>query len=84
MRQEDAFQALEAAQSYLLEHYGTVEVSLGDFQRHIRGDKSLPLPGGPGVLAAMHSEPQADGTFKGIVIDTEGILLPPIVGRAEC
>lgn len=65
MTEEQAYRALERAQTYFQERYGGLEVPLGDFQRHIRGDNSLPLPGGPGVLAAMHSDRLPDGTYKG-------------------
>ena len=58
--------ALATTQSYFMDKYGSLSVRLGDFQRHIRGDKNLPLPGGPDVLAAMYSLEQKDGTFKGV------------------
>ena len=62
----DVIRALTTTQDYFLDKYGSLSVRLGDFQRHIRGDKNLPLPGGPDVLAAMYSIEQKDGTFKGV------------------
>lgn len=62
----DAYSAITAAKAFLLEHYGSSNVPLGNFQRHRRGGVDLPLGGGPDVLAAMYSVEQPDGTFKGI------------------
>ncbi len=62
----DILAAFEKATVYFEEKYGTFDVALGDFQRHTRGDVSLPLGGGPDVLAAMHSREQEDGTFRGM------------------
>lgn len=57
---------LQAAQDYLLKHYKTVRVPLGQLQRHKKGNKSLAISGLPDVLAAIHSAPQKDGRFKNI------------------
>ena len=38
---------------------------LGDYQKHVRGDKSIPLPGLPDVLTAMYSVAWKDGMVKG-------------------
>lgn len=62
----DAHRAISGAKAFLLEHYGSTQVRLGDFQRHRRGTVDLPLAGGPDVLAAMHSTRQPDGTYKGM------------------
>ena len=62
----DVLQALSVTQDHFYKKFGGLSVRLGDFQRHIRGDKNLPLAGGPDVLAAMYSKEQKDGTFKGI------------------
>lgn len=62
----DVVEALSTTQSYFKEKYASLSVRLGDFQRHIRGNVNLPLPGGPDVLAAMYSVEQKDGTFKGV------------------
>lgn len=61
----DVVKAMSAAKSFMLENYNTLRFPLGDFQRHIRGEVSLPLGGGPDVLAAMYSLEQKDGVFKG-------------------
>ncbi len=50
-------QAISQAKSILLEHYNTLELPLGNIQRHIRGRVDLPVGGGPDVLAAIYSVP---------------------------
>ena len=57
--------ALLAARDHLVEHFGTIDVPLGDYQQLVRGDKALPLPGLPDVLAAMYSVRMEDGRIMG-------------------
>ena len=54
-------QGVKAAQTDMLEKYGTLEVPLGDIQRHSRGSVDLPIGGGPDVLAAIHTKVRDDG-----------------------
>ena len=56
--------ALEKTQDYLNKYFGTVYVALGQVQRHIRGEVSLPMSGAPDVLAAIYSLPQKNGQIK--------------------
>ncbi len=51
--------------AYCLEHFNTENITLGDYQFHVRGDKAIPLPGLPDVIASMESEPYKDGRVKG-------------------
>ncbi len=60
-----SLETLAYIQSYLMKYFRTVEITLGDYQRLERGDRSLPLPGLPDVLAAMYSTPTEDGRVKG-------------------
>lgn len=62
-------EALVHAKEYLLENFGSLEVPLGEFQRLVRGDRSLPLGGLPDVLATMYSTPLGDGRVKGSIGD---------------
>ena len=62
----DCAKAITLAKEKLLNDYGSLEISLGDIQRHIRGDVNLPLGGGPDVLAAMYWKDMEDGHYKGI------------------
>jgi acyl-homoserine-lactone acylase len=56
--------ALRLTKSHLQKYFKTIRVPLGELQRHIRGTKSLPMPGGFDTLAAMQSRPDKNGKFK--------------------
>ncbi len=57
-------QALRNSKRYLLNHFKTTEVKLGDYQKLIRGNKELPIFGLPDVITAMSSKPYKDGKVK--------------------
>ncbi len=57
--------SLKYVRSYLLEHFGKVDVALGDYQKLVRGDKELPLRGLPDVLASMSTVAYKNGMVKG-------------------
>jgi acyl-homoserine-lactone acylase len=61
--------ALQQAKDYLLRHFGTTNITLGEYQRLERGSWSVPLPGLPDVLAAMYSTPTENGRVKGTIGD---------------
>ena len=67
MTKEMCLQALMYTKQYLLTNFGTTKVTLGEYQRLQRGDKSIPLPGLPDVLAAMYSTPAGNGRVKGTI-----------------
>ena len=56
--------ALKKTKVYLLEHFDSLEVSLGDYQKLVRGSKELPIFGLPDVITAMASRPFKDGKVK--------------------
>jgi len=56
--------ALREAKAYMLKHFKTTEISLGDYQKLVRGDKELPVFGLPDVLTSMSSVPYQDGKVK--------------------
>ncbi len=58
----DIDSALVYAHEYLTEHFGKVNVRLGEFQFLVRGDRKIPIQGMNDVLAAMNSRPQKNGT----------------------
>ena len=62
-------EAMVHAKEYLLNNFGSLEVTLGEFQRLVRGDRSLPLAGLPDVLATMYSTPIEGGRMKGSIGD---------------
>ncbi|HYG01177.1 MAG TPA: penicillin acylase family protein [Chryseosolibacter sp.] len=65
--EELCIKILHHIKDHLLRHFGTTNVTLGQYQRLARGDKSLPLPGLPDVLAAMYSVPTEDGRVNGVL-----------------
>jgi len=56
-------QALAWTQDYLIKHFQSSKVMLGQVQLHSRGKKRLPYGGGPDVLAAVASRFRKDGTL---------------------
>ncbi|MCG9909899.1 MAG: penicillin acylase family protein [Flavobacteriales bacterium] len=51
------------AREFLLKHYGTLDVKLGQLQRHRRDGEDWALPGLPDMIVAMYSSPREDGTM---------------------
>ena len=64
LTEKEVVAAVRYAQKHLLKYFNTVHVPLGDIQRHIRGDVSLPVGGGPDVLAALHTDFYENGIMK--------------------
>lgn len=62
---KDFISALSYAYDHLVEHFGKVNVTLGEYQKLVRGDKELPLGGIPDVITAMYADPYIDGKVKG-------------------
>jgi acyl-homoserine-lactone acylase len=60
-------EALVYVKDYILKNFGTTHITLGEYQRLERGERSLPLAGLPDVLAAMYSTPTENGRVKGTV-----------------
>ena len=40
----------------MLKNYGSLQIELGELQRHTRGDVNLPIGGAPDVLAAIYAK----------------------------
>lgn len=62
---EKCIEVLTFTKEYLLKYFGTVSVSLGDYQKLVRGNKAIPLAGLPDVIASMESSPYKNGMVKG-------------------
>ena len=56
--------ALADTKAYIINNFGSAEITLGDFQKLVRGDKELPIWGLPDVITAMSSRPYKDGKYK--------------------
>ena len=53
---EDCVFGITKAKEELLKNYGSLQIELGELQRHTRGDVNLPIGGAPDVLAAIYSK----------------------------
>ncbi len=62
--------ALKKTKAHLDKHFGGELVTLGELQRHVRGDVNIPIGGYPDALAANYNEPWEDGKFKPFVGDS--------------
>jgi acyl-homoserine-lactone acylase len=59
--EETLLSAMVDTNSYLIDNFGSINITLGDFQKLVRGDKELPIWGLPDVITAMSSKPYKDG-----------------------
>lgn len=56
---------LNTVKADMMKNFGRTDLALGDIQKLVRGDKVLPQPGLPDVLAPMYSVPYKNGMWKG-------------------
>jgi acyl-homoserine-lactone acylase len=61
---ETLLSALKDVNGYLIDNFGSINITLGDFQKLVRGDKEIPIWGLPDVITAMSSRPYKDGKHK--------------------
>lgn len=61
---EESIATYTHIRDFLLLHYNSTNVALGDVQKLVRGDDARPGWGLPDVLAAAYSEPYKDGVRK--------------------
>src|SRR6056300_6022 len=61
---ETLLSALTEVKRYLIDNFGSIDITLGDFQKLVRGDKEIPIWGLPDVITAMSSRPYKDGKHK--------------------
>ena len=59
-------ETLNDSKTHLLEHFGKLDITLGEQQFHVRGEKKVPVPGLVDMIAAMTTEPYKDGTVKAV------------------
>lgn len=60
-----AVQILRSAKEKMIANFKRTNLQLGDIQKLVRGEKVIPLPGLPDLLAPMYSIPFKDGMYKG-------------------
>ena len=56
--------AMQDAKAYMLKHFKTLDVTLGDFQKLVRGEKEMGIWGMPDVLTAMYGTSYKDGKIR--------------------
>lgn len=61
---EEAVKALNYTKKYMLDHFGTLDLTLGDIQKLVRGSKEYPVGGLPDLLAPQWSRPYEGGKRK--------------------
>ena len=61
LSESEMVEGIRKVKKAMIEKYGSLEVSLGDIQRHSRGQVDLPIGGGPDILAAIHTREREDG-----------------------
>ena len=62
---ERTLEQLQRASENLVKHFGQIDVEWRKVNRLVRGDKNLPLGGGPDTLRAIYGRPREDGTLAG-------------------
>ena len=62
----EALVALNKAKDYMLKYFQSDDITLGDLQKLVRGNKELPLGGLPDQLAPQWTERQNNGKLKSI------------------
>ena len=66
LTEAEAIEHLTFAKNFLIEHFGSTQVTLGQIQKLVRGEKELALWGLPDVITAMYTDEHRDGLRKGI------------------
>ena len=57
LNEKEAVAVVQLVHDFLMKHYGRLDVTLGEYQRLVRGTEDWPQAGMPDVLAAVMSEP---------------------------
>ncbi len=63
---QEAVETFEYVNNYLQTNFGNIDISLGDLQKLVRGNKEYPLAGFPDVLSPQWTEPMKNGRLKSI------------------
>ena len=61
---KEALETYQYIHDFLIKNYGRLDVTLGEYQRLVRGNADWPQGGMPDVLAAVMSEPMGEGQRK--------------------
>ncbi|MEO6730098.1 MAG: penicillin acylase family protein [Ferruginibacter sp.] len=60
----EGVEAFQYANDYMIKHFGTVDLKLGDIQKLVRGNDARPADGLPDVLVAAYTIPYQKGLRK--------------------
>ncbi len=63
---EEAIETYKYVYDYMQKNFGRLDITLGELQKLIRGDKEWPLGGFPDLLAPQWTEPMANGRLKSV------------------
>ncbi|MCY7352129.1 MAG: penicillin acylase family protein [Cytophagaceae bacterium] len=61
---DDCAEGLRYVKTHQQQHFGRTDIALGDYQKHVRGTRELPVWGIPDVLCSMYAQPYNDGKLK--------------------
>lgn len=62
----EAVETFQHVKEYMMSNFGNTDLTLGDIQKLVRGDKEWPLGGFPDLLAPEWTEPYANGKLKAV------------------
>ncbi len=63
---QEAVETFNYVSNYMQTNFGRTDITLGDLQKLVRGDKEWPLSGFPDLLSPQWTEPYANGKLKSI------------------
>ena len=64
--QQEAIETFRYVHDYMQTNFGRTDITLGDLQKLVRGDKAWPLGGLPDQLSPQWTTPYKNGTLKSI------------------
>lgn len=62
--------ALTFSKKHLLKYFGRLEIPLGDLQKHVRGNKMLPIGGVPEAISSLYTTPYKKKYLQSLVGDS--------------
>ncbi len=63
---EEAVETYDYVYDYMMKHFNSTDLSLGDIQKLVRGDKEWPLWGFPDLLSPQWTSTYKDGKLKSV------------------
>lgn len=60
----ESIETYQYIHDYMMKHFGTTDLALGDIQKLVRGDDARPASGLPDVLTAAYTDPYKNGMRK--------------------